>query len=63
MLAAGLVEESDVRPDPAMDDERRRYYRMTTLGRRVVQAEAERLSSAVSAARARRMLGTAGAKA
>ncbi len=61
MLAAGLVEESDERPDPAMDDERRRYYRMTSLGRRVVRAEAERLAGAVTAARARRML--AGGKA
>jgi DNA-binding PadR family transcriptional regulator len=61
MLATGLVEESDERPDPAMDDQRRRYYRMTTLGRRVVRAEAERLSSAVMAAKARRLL--AGGKA
>jgi DNA-binding PadR family transcriptional regulator len=51
MLAAGLVEESDERPDPALDDERRRYYRMTALGKRVVRAEAQRLSSAVIAAR------------
>ena len=51
MLAAGLVEESDERPDPALDDERRRYYRMTTLGKRVVRAEAQRLSSALMAAR------------
>jgi DNA-binding PadR family transcriptional regulator len=55
MLAAGLVEESDERPDPAMDDERRRYYRMTALGRRVVRAEAERLAGAVTAAKARRL--------
>jgi len=55
MLAAGLVEESDERPDPAMDDERRRYYRMTALGRRVVRAEAERLAGAVTAARARKL--------
>ena len=61
MLAAGLVEESDERPDPAMDDERRRYYRMTALGRRVARAEAERLAGAVTAARSRRML--AGGKA
>jgi DNA-binding PadR family transcriptional regulator len=53
MLAAGLVEESDERPDPALDDERRRYYRMTTLGRRVVRAEAQRLAGAVTAARAK----------
>jgi DNA-binding PadR family transcriptional regulator len=53
MLAAGLVEESDERPDPALDDERRRYYRMTGLGKRVVRAEAERLAGAVTAAKAK----------
>src|ERR1700722_9077200 len=56
MLAAGLVEESDERPDPALDDERRRYYRMTDLGQRVVRAEARRLANAVFAARAKRLL-------
>ena len=55
MLAAGMVEESDARPDPALDDERRRYYRMTPLGRRVVRAEAQRLANAVTAARTRRL--------
>src|SRR4029077_4508390 len=40
VLAAGLVEESDERPDAALDDERRRYYRMTPFGKRVVRAEA-----------------------
>jgi DNA-binding PadR family transcriptional regulator len=55
MLAAGLVEESDERPDPTLDDERRRYYRMTDLGRRVVRAEAQRLANAVSAAKAKRL--------
>src|SRR6266567_6458366 len=53
MLAAGLVEESDERPDPALDDERRRYYRMTSLGKKVVRAEAQRLAGAVMAARAK----------
>jgi len=53
MLAAGLVEESDERPDTALDDERRRYYRMTVLGKRVVRAEAQRLAGAVMAANAR----------
>jgi DNA-binding PadR family transcriptional regulator len=53
MLASGLVEESDERPDPALDDERRRYYRMTPLGKRVVRAEADRLAGAVTAARAK----------
>ena len=56
MLATGLVEESDWRPDPQLDDERRRYYRITNLGARVVRAEAKRLAAAVSAARARRLL-------
>ena len=58
MLAAGLVEESDERPDPALDDERRRYYRMTNLGQLVVRAEAQRLANAVFAARAKRLLGS-----
>jgi DNA-binding PadR family transcriptional regulator len=57
MLAAGMVEESDVRPDPTLDDERRRYYRMTPLGQRVVRAEAQRLAHAVTAAKARRLFG------
>jgi DNA-binding PadR family transcriptional regulator len=56
MLAAGLVEESDRRPDPQLDDERRRYYGITNLGARVVRAEAKRLAAAVKAARARRLL-------
>jgi DNA-binding PadR family transcriptional regulator len=53
MLAAGLVEESDERPDPTLDDERRRYYRMTALGKRMVRAEAKRLAGAVTVAMAR----------
>jgi DNA-binding PadR family transcriptional regulator len=53
MLASGLVEESGERPDPALDDERRRYYRMTPLGKRVVRAEAQRLAGAVTVAMAR----------
>jgi DNA-binding PadR family transcriptional regulator len=43
MLAAGLVEESDTRPDPQLDDERRRYYRLTPLGRQTLTAETARL--------------------
>src|SRR5579862_2982489 len=57
MLAARLVEESDKRPDPDLDDERRRYYRITDFGARTVRAEAERLDQAVAAARAKRLLG------
>jgi len=60
MLTAGLVEESDERPDTELDDERRRYYRMTALGRDTVRAEASRLAGAVSAAKAK--LGLAGGK-
>jgi DNA-binding PadR family transcriptional regulator len=56
MLSAGLVEESDWRPDPQLDDERRRYYRISRFGADVVRAEAKRLAAAVSAARARRLL-------
>jgi DNA-binding PadR family transcriptional regulator len=50
MLAAGLIEEAEERPDPALDDERRRYYRLTALGRTVVAAESERLARALKIA-------------
>src|SRR5258707_15200475 len=50
MLEQELIEESDERPDPALDDERRRYYRITPFGRRVAGAETERLSNLVSPA-------------
>lgn len=43
MLERGLIEESEERPDPHLDDERRRYYRITPFGRRVAEAEAARL--------------------
>ena len=54
LLKADLVEELDERP--ADDDERRRYYALTRLGRDVAIAEARRLASQVTAARARRLL-------
>lgn len=57
MIAAGLIEESEARPDPALDDERRRYYRITSVGREVLHAEAQRLARAVAVARARYVLG------
>jgi len=56
MLDAGWVVESGRRPAADVDDERRRYYRLTTLGRRVASAEAERLARLVAAARANRLL-------
>src|SRR5579864_5033920 len=53
MLEAGLVEESGERRDPQLDDQRRRYYRLTTRGRRAAVAEAERLEALVRAARSK----------
>jgi len=50
MLAARLIEETDERPDPELDDERRRYYRITLYGRRVLQAETSRLAALVALA-------------
>jgi DNA-binding PadR family transcriptional regulator len=57
MLAAGLIEESDERPDRSLDDERRRYYRLTSFGRRVAQAEAARRAELVRLAESKRLLG------
>jgi DNA-binding PadR family transcriptional regulator len=54
--ADGLIVESDERPDFALDDERRRYYRLTSLGRRVAVAEIERLESIVEMARAKKLV-------
>ena len=59
MLKANLIEESDERPDPELDDERRRYYRLTDLGQRVLAAEAQRLSALIGVAQAKRILGGA----
>jgi DNA-binding PadR family transcriptional regulator len=56
MLAAGLIEEADERPDPALDDERRRYYRLSDLGQKVLSAESQRLEQAVEVARQKRVL-------
>ncbi|MFO7661551.1 MAG: PadR family transcriptional regulator [Chloroflexota bacterium] len=51
MMKSGWIEEADERPDPALDDERRRYYRLTDLGLRVTRAEARRLEGMVRLAR------------
>ncbi|HLY28200.1 MAG TPA: PadR family transcriptional regulator [Aggregatilineales bacterium] len=56
MIASDLIEESDERPDPELDDERRRYYRLTTFGRQVAAAEARRLSSLVGIAQSKRLI-------
>ena len=57
LLAEGLIEESDERPDPALDDERRRYYRLTAAGRHASGVEARRLARLVRLAREKRVLG------
>ena len=53
MQERGLVAESDERPEASLDDERRRYYRLTDLGRRVAVAEVERLEGLVHAERSK----------
>ncbi|MGI9615928.1 MAG: PadR family transcriptional regulator [Acidimicrobiales bacterium] len=60
MIEQGLVEEVDERPDPALDDQRRRYYRLTILGHQVGAAEQARLTALLDSARLRR-LGISGA--
>jgi DNA-binding PadR family transcriptional regulator len=57
LLQQGLIEELDERPDPEEDDERRRYYRLTRLGRRVAEVEARRLERLLADARACGLLG------
>jgi DNA-binding PadR family transcriptional regulator len=55
MLADQLIEESDERPDPVMDDERRRYYRLTDWGAKVASAEVGRMADLVKVARTKRL--------
>jgi DNA-binding PadR family transcriptional regulator len=59
MLKGGWIAELEERPDPALDDERRRYYTLTDLGHRIAMAEAERLDSLVRMARDARLLTSA----
>ena len=56
MLDDGLIEESERRPAPDLDDERRRYYRITALGRRVAAAEIARLEAVVADAKGKKWL-------
>jgi DNA-binding PadR family transcriptional regulator len=56
MLNDGLIDELDERPDPELDDERRRYYRLSKFGYRVAVAEAERLAQLVKLARTKKLL-------
>ncbi|HEX5398845.1 MAG TPA: PadR family transcriptional regulator [Verrucomicrobiae bacterium] len=57
LLEAELIEESDDRPDPQLDDERRRYYRLTGAGELAVRTEARRYASLVAIAREKKLIG------
>lgn len=61
LLAEGMILEVRERPAPALDDERRRYYRLTAFGREVAIAEAERMEKVLAMARSKRLLARAGA--
>ena len=56
LLDDGIIEECEERPDPEMDDTRRRYYRLSDLGGRVLAAEANRLTDLLRAARATKVI-------
>ena len=58
MIEAELIEESSKRPRPELDDARRRYYRLTLLGRQVLDQECERLQGLVQAIHTKRRLVT-----
>jgi DNA-binding PadR family transcriptional regulator len=60
LLDDGLIEESEERPVPDLDDERRHYYRLTPFGLRVARAEAQRLAALVRLAQARQLLSQPG---
>lgn len=56
LLENGWIEETGERPDPAIDDKRRRYYRITSLGRQAAAVEAQRIDQLVRIARASQLL-------
>lgn len=57
LLEARLIEESDRRPDPELDDQRRRYYHLSGLGERVLRAEALRYEALARVSRRKKLLG------
>jgi DNA-binding PadR family transcriptional regulator len=61
LLTDGLIEESDERPVPELDDERRHYYRLTPFGLHVARAEAQRLAALVRTAQSKHLLPQPGA--
>ncbi|MGD0772647.1 MAG: helix-turn-helix transcriptional regulator, partial [Candidatus Solibacter sp.] len=54
LIAGGLIEESEERPAPELDDARRRYYKLTRLGKRVLELECRRLEGMVRMAHEKR---------
>ncbi len=58
LIEAELIQESPRRPAPELDDARRRYYRLTPLGRRVLDAECARLQELVDAIHTKRQMAT-----
>ncbi len=58
LIEAELIEESDERPAPELDDARRRYYRLTPFGKRVLDAECERLEDLVRTIRVKQSMVT-----
>jgi len=56
LLEGKLIEEIDVRADEKLGQERRRYYRLTSAGRKLVRSEAERLADLLRVARAKKVL-------
>jgi len=55
LLNEGMISETERRPAPELDDERRRYYQLTRFGREVATAEAERMESAIALAHAKNL--------
>jgi DNA-binding PadR family transcriptional regulator len=58
LIEAELIEESDERPAPELDDARRRYYRLTAFGSRVLDAECERLQELIKAIQTKQSMAT-----
>ena len=56
MLNDSLIQELEERPDPELDDERRRYYRLTDFGQKVLRAEVQRISKMVAVAQRKRLI-------
>jgi DNA-binding PadR family transcriptional regulator len=56
LLEANLIEELDSREDSKLNNERRRYYRLTSAGRKLARAEADRLADLLRVARAKKIL-------